>query len=809
MTQLATDIRSGVRMLVKYPTLSLVAVLTLGLGIGLSTTVFCVVNGGLFKGLPFPEAERIVAVVGTNQSQNQPRLPISVQDLAILQARQTSFEQIGAFGFAPMNLSDEEGRPERLPGGQLTVAAFEALGVQPLHGRGFRAGDDRPGAEPVMLLSHDLWRERYGGTQDIVGTTIRANGVHRVVIGIMPPKFAFPIRESVWTPLSIDPLATPRGQGPNYQVIARLKPGVSLAQARAQAVTIASQLETEFPATNRGVGANVMPYAKMILGQEIYGLLYTMLGAGIGVLLIACVNVSNLLVARASLRQREVAVRMALGAGRHRVVRQHLTEVLVLAAVGGGIGIVLSVFGMRWFTQAMSINPPPFWITFELDYRVLLFVAGLIVLASVFAGGLPAAHAARVSASAALKDDSRSSTSARLGRFSSGLVIAELAVSCGLLIAAGLMIKSVIQLKNVRMPFAIENVLTARIDLPLTDYSTPASSIRFYEQLLPRLQELSGVEAATLSDGLPAAGNGAIRVQIAGKAYPQDSDYPLAREGIVTAGYFATFQTRLISGREFTLTDVSTTQPVAIVNESFARTHFPDVVAMGRQFRRILASSKEPWLTIVGIVPDLLMEGIGNNNASPVGYYIPIGQSDVGNAVRVAVRTRGEPSAVMPHIRSAVISLDPDLAIYDIQTMRRVIDRQTWFYRVFGTFFMAFGVCALLLAAAGLYGVMSFSVTQRTREIGVRAALGAKGNQLIMLVMRRTMIQLAVGLFLGLGLALLASGALQPVLYHVNPRDMNVFAGVTAMLTLASLLASFLPARRVTTIDPVVALASE
>jgi predicted permease len=810
MSQLFTDIRSGFRMLAKYRTLSLVAILTLGVGIGLSTTVFCVVNGGLFKGLPFPGAERIVAVVATNPSQNQPRQPMSVHDLAVWRERQTSFEKFGAYSFAPINLAKEGERPERYSSGQLTVEAFEALGVRPYLGRGFQAGDDRPGAEPVILLGYDLWRERYSASPGVIGQSIRANGVQRTVIGVMPEKFAFPIRESLWTPLAVDPLATQRGKGPNYLVIARLKADVGVNQAKAEADTIAAQLASEFPATNRGVGADVMPYTKTILGPEIYNLLYTMLGAGIGVLLIACVNVSNLLMARASLRQREVAVRMALGAGRHRVVRQHLTEVLVLAVFGGVLGIVLSIFGMRWFIQGMSVNPPPFWITFELDYRVMLFVLGLIVLASIFAGALPALHSARVNAGTALKDDSRSSTSNRLGRFSSGLVVAELAVSCGLLIAAGLMIKSVVQLRNVPMPFAIDNILTARVDLPRGDYDTPAASIRFYEQLLPRLRDVSGVEAATLSDGLPAAGNGAIRVQIEGKAYPQDSDYPLAREGIVTAGYFETFQTKLLAGREFRPADTATAQPVAIVNESFVRTHFPAVDPIGRQMRRVItALPNEPWLTIVGVVPDLLMEGIGNNNASPVGYYIPIAQSDVGNAVRIAVRTRGEPAAMTSLLRSAVASLDPNLAIYEIQTMRRVIDRQTWFYTVFGTFFMAFGICALLLAAAGLYGVMSFSVTQRTREMGVRSALGAQGLQLILLVMRKSVIQLAIGLILGLGLALLASGALQPVLYHVNPRDAAVFVAVLATLALASLIATFLPAQRVTKIDPVLALAAE
>jgi predicted permease len=809
MNQWLGDVRSGVRMLLKYPTLSLVAVLTLGVGIGLSTTVFSVVNGAMFKGLPFPDADRIVALTAMRNAQNQRNQPVSVHDLAVFQERQTSFEQIGAYGFTPLNVSAEGERPERLRGGQLTVAAFRALGVQPVLGRGFRDGDDRPGAAPVILLSHDVWRERYASSPNVIGTSLRANGTVHSVIGVMPEKFAFPFREVAWTPLTIDPLATRRGEGPNYPIVARLKPGVRLAEAHAQIASIASQLEAQFPQTNRGLGATVAPFAETALGPEIFALLYTMLGAGIGVLLIACVNVSNLLAARASLRHREVAVCIALGAGRMRIVRQHLTEVLVLATLGGGIGILLGVGGMRWFSRAISTNPPPFWMTFDLDYRVLLFVIGLIVLASLFAGALPALHAARVNAGATLKDQSRSSTGSRLGRFTTGLVVAELAISCGLLIAAGLMIKSVVQLRNVAMPFAVDTILTARVDLPRTSYPDSPASIRFFEQLLPAVQELPGVQSATLSDGLPGAGNGAIPVQIEGKSYPDVNDSPLAREGIVTAGYFETFETRVLSGREFRPADSAKSLPVAIINESFARTHFAGEDPMGRRFKRIRPQSQEPWLTIVGVVPDLIMQGIGNNNASPVGYYIPIPQSDVANGVRIAVRTNGEPSAVTSMVRSAVASLDADLAVYEIEPLRSVIDRQTWFYRVFGTFFMAFGVCALLLAAAGLYGVMSFAVTQRTREMGVRSALGAQGVQLIALVMRRSVIQLAVGLFLGLGLALLASGALQPVLYHVDPRDVTVFVAVVATLALVSLAASFLPARRVTRIDPVVALVAE
>ena len=807
MHQLLTDLRSGVRMLFKYPTLSLGAILTLGLGIGLSTTVFCVVNGGLFKGLPFPDADRIVAVMGTKPAQNERELPFSVHDLAVYEARQTAFEKFGAYGNAPLNVTAEQSQPERFAGGLLTVAAFEALGVQPELGRGFRAGDDRPGAEPVTLLGNAVWRERFGGAPDIVGRVLRVNGTHRTVVGIMPVSFGFPIREAMWIPLVVD-TQPPRGQEAFFRILGKLKAGISASEAQTQLAAVAAQLATEVPKSNAGLGVDVVPYARSVFGTEIYNLLFTMLGAGIGVLLIACVNVSNLLAARASLRRREVAVRMALGAARSRVLRQHLTEVAVLAAIGAVLGMALSVAGMRWFTNAISADPPPFFVTFDLDHRVMLFVLGLIVLTSLFAGAVPSLHASRVSAGAVLKDDSRSSTSGRLGRFSFGLVVLELAVSCALLIAAGLMVKSVVQLKTVDMPFEVENILTARVDLPLVKYPDSAASIRFFEQLLPKVQSVAGVEAGTLSDGLPAAGNGSVGLEMQGRTYAQPQDRPSAREGIVTPGYFETFNVRILGGREFITTDNAAGAPVAIVNASFARTHFAGD-AIGRQFRRVRPRGVEPWMTIVGVVPDLLMEGLGNANGSADGYYIPIAQSDVANGVRIAVRTRGDAAALAPQLRSAVAALDPDLALYDVRTLRRIIDQRTWFYSVFGTFFTTFGVCALILAAAGLYGVMSFAVTQRTREMGVRSALGAQGRQLVLLVMGKSIVQLAIGLGIGLALALAASSALQPVLYRVAPRDAAVFTAVIALLAAVSLFASFLPARRVTKIDPVTALAVE
>jgi predicted permease len=665
------------------------------------------------------------------------------------------------------------------------------------------------GADPVLLLGDAIWRQKFAADPSIIGRQVRVGSVVRTVVGVMPATFGFPILEKIFIPLVVNPSASPRGQGPSRQLIARLKPGVSIEQARTEARAIAAQLAVQYPKTNNDVTANVFPYGESVLGSEAYALLYTMLGAGVGVLLIACVNVSNLLVARASLRRREVAVRMALGAARGQVMRQHLTEVVVLAGLGAAMGLVITKVAMAWFVDALSVDPPPFWMTFDIDYRVLLFVAGLVVFAALVAGALPAAHAGRIDPASAMKDDSRSSTSGRLGRFSAALVVVELALSCGLLIAAGLMTKSVVQLKTVKMPFAVAGILTARIDLPGSAYKDDAARVRFYDLLLPRVRAIPGVEAATVSDGLPAAGNGSVQIQLDSRAYAQDSDYPDVREGIITPGYFDTFQAHLLSGREFQPSDDMKGEAVAIVNQSFAREFFSGVDPVGRRIRRGRGNVKNPWLTIVAVAPDMVMQGIGNTGASPAGYYVPFAQSGVGGNVRIALRTRGDEAAMTPALRAAVAAIDGDLALYDVSPLEVVIRRQTWFYTVFGTFFTAFGLAALFLASAGLYGVMSFAVTQRTRELSVRAALGARRGQLITLVMRRSMIQLAIGLVLGVALALAASEPLRIVLYYVDPRDPVVFAIVVLTLALSGLTASFLPARRAASIDPAAALAAE
>jgi len=528
------------------------------------------------------------------------------------------------------------------------------------------------------------------------------------------------------------------------------------------------------------------------------------------VMLIACVNVANLLIARATARTREMAVRTALGAGRGRVVGQLLSEVLLLAACGGVLGFGLGTLGIEWFKRVIQVNPPPYWIRFDHDFRVVLFALGITVLAALISGLIPALQATRADVGEALKDENRGSSSFRVNRLTGGLVMAEVALSCCLLIAAGLMIKSVTRLRTVDLPFAVENVFTARINLPVVEYPDTVSRIAFYEQLLERLDAIPGVEAATLSDGLPASGNGTRTFEVEGRAYGSDEDYHVAREGIVTPGYFRTFQTEILQGRSFRVSDRAGTLPVGVVNETFAR-NFLDGDPMGRRIRMRERGpdgqvAEAEWLTVVGVVPDLRMEGIGNSEASPAGFYIPIAQSGVGNFVSIALRTREAPMARTQDVRTAVTAVDPNLPIFQVMSMEGVIDRQTFFYTVFGKLFVAFGFAAFFLAAVGLYGVMSFAVARRTQEMGVRMAHGAGDRQLIALVMRKGFFQLGVGLGIGLAMAVLVVGRLQFLLFEVNARDPLAFALVVATLTGAGLLASFIPARRVTKVDPVTAL---
>ena len=802
------DLRFGIRMLHKHPGLSLAAVVTFGLGIGLTTTIFSIVNGALFKGLPFEDADRVVWVESRDLSGDNRSLNTTLHDFLDLREQQTAFKGLSALTIRTVNLSGEEGRPERHTGLFTSVGLFGALGVTPLMGRTFAEGEDSPGAARVILIGYDVWQDRFGGTADILGRTVLANGEQRTIVGVMPDGFRFPDNEQVWLPLVLDPSTVQRGGDRSYGLVGRLTDGVSMDEANAQVEAIAARLAQEYPETNENIGAAVRTFTDL-LGSDMNALLMTMLGAVLGVLMIASVNVANLLLARSSVRTREMAVRTALGAGRARVVVQLLTEVSVLAVAGGILGFGLGYLGLAAFETFTVDEPPPFWITFEPDRRVMLFVFCVTAVSALLAGLFPAIQASKADVAETLKDQSRGSSSLRVSKVSGALVVIEVAVSCGLLIAAGLMIKSVVGLKTVDLAFATDNVFTARANLPAVEYPDAASRVLFYQELLPLLEAIPGVEAATVSDGLPASGNGTRDFEIEGRTYGVDEDFPVAREGVVTPGYFRTFEADVLQGRAFSLMDRQGSLPVVVVNETFARSFFPDGDVLGHRIRMGKRDAAAEWLTIVGIVPDMKMEGINNRQGSPAGFYVPIAQGTVGTSASVAIRTSGAPMEITADVRGAVVSIDPNLPIHSVLSMDGVIRKQTWQLGIFSGVFMALGIAALFLAAVGLYGVMSFSVTQRTQEMGVRMALGSPGAQLVGLVMRRGLIQLAVGLGLGLCIGVIAAGPLQMILFEIDARDPTVFGMVTITLAVTGLLASLIPARRVTRVDPVTALTPE
>jgi len=802
------DVKYGVRMLIKSPVLSLIAILAFALGIGLTTTVFSIVNGAMYKGLPFEEADRVVSIWRNNPERDVERGGVSLHDFVDYSDQQTSLEAFGLWNQGAINLVGADGEPERYAGAMVTANMFDILRVAPVIGRGFIPGEDEPGADPVMIIGYEVWQEQFDGSPDVIGQVVRTNGESRTIVGVAPEGFKFPMEADMWAPLEVNPLEHERGEGPQLPGFGRLREGVSLDRASAEFATIGLRLETQYPEANEGFAPVVEPFTKFVIGDELFGLLMAMLGAAIGVLLIGCANVANLLFARAAGREKEVAVRSALGAKRRRVIRQLLIEVGVLSLAGAAIGMLIAVGGLAWFNRGVAANPPPFWMSFDLDSQVMLFVIVITALSALAAGLFPALRATGSGMNEALKDEGRGSSGLRMGRITSIIVIGEVAVSCGLLIAAGLMIKSVAQLRTVDLPFAVESIFTARINLPEADYPEADDRTDFYREFLQRLQTMPGVEAATLSDGLPARGNGIRTFEIEGGDYPTEQDYPRAREGIVTPGYFATFETPVLDGRAFEFSDTRDNLPVALVNRSFVREYFEDGEGLGKRFRIHQGDEVYEWMTVVWIVPDLKMEGIGNNQASPAGYYIAVDQFGeiLGNTASIAVRTAGDPAGLASRVLETVATMDANLPIYDAMPMQQVIDEATWFYTTFGTLFMAFGFVALFLAAIGLYGVMSFTVSQRTREMGIRMALGAYDGRLIRLAMRRGLKQLAIGITIGIALAALATRPLQIILYEVDARDPVIFGGVVLALALVGVLATYIPARRVSRIQPAEAL---
>lgn len=806
MDALLRDIKLGLRTLRKSPGLSAVSILALTFGIGLTTMMFSIVYGALLKGLPFDEGDRFAIVFRANPQDNIDRQSLSIQDYVDVREVQRSFSHFEAFTGGTMNVSGQD-RAERYSGNWASAGLLEMTGVQPILGRTFRPGEDAPGGAKVVVLSYAMWRDRFGRDPNVLGTTLRVNSEPFEIIGVMPEGFRYPDNGALWLPLQTDPLATPRGEGAFVQVVAKLNPGVTMDAATAELATIFGRLAAEHPQSNKDFTAFAMPFVHGSIGDEPVQLLYTMLGAVFFVLLIACANVANLLVDRAAHRSKEVGVRAALGASRGQIVRIFLAEAFVLALVGTALGIVLAKLGMDAFTRAIADTDPPFFIQIDLYPPVLLFAIGVSFLATLLSGLIPAYQASRSDLAEVLKDESRGASSLRIGKLSKALVVFEIALSCGLLVASGLMIKSVVKANSRDTGFAMANVFTARVGFP-AGYTDTLMQAQFFEQLAERSATLPGAIATSVSSGLPAAqqGFGQDGVMLEGKSYERGSDVPSARFGSVSPGFFETLEIPVRQGRGFAASDRAGALEVAIVNERFVRQHFPDGDVLGRRVRLGGLESQAPWLTIVGVIPDLFA---GNpDDPRPPLLLRPFAQARSQFAY-VSVRTAGDPMAFTAPIRETVASINPDIPIYWPMTLEQAVAEPLWFVRVFGTMFAIFGLVALFLASIGLYAVMSFAVSRRTREVGIRMALGASPGRVVSLIFRGGLWQLGLGLGIGLVLAAGVSRLLDVVLFDVQPLDPVVFALVATTLAVTGAVACLLPARRATQVDPAEAMRAD
>ena len=807
MQALLRDVRYGIRTLTKNPALFAISTLALTLGIGLTTTMFSIVYGALMKGLPYPNGDRVVTVQRSNTVRGIQRQNLPIQDYYDFKAQQRSFSDLAATTSGTMYVSGDE-KAERFDGASITANTFSMLGVQPLLGRLFRAGEDTPGGEKVAIIAYMMWRDRYAADRNIVGKRIRVNGQPYTIVGVMPDKFEFPDNDKIWIPLQTDPLAKPRGEGEFVGVVGKLRPGASLDQANVDLATISKRLAAEYPATNKDFTAEARTFVDSYIGPQPRQLLYTMLGAVFFVLLIACANVANLLLDRAAHRSKEVGIRTALGASRAAVVRQFLAEALVLSLVAAVLGIAVAHFGIEAFNRAISTTTEvPFFIDIRLHPQVLLFTIVVALVTTLVSGAIPAYQSSRADINEILKDETRGTSSFRIGRISKTLVIFEIALSCGLLVAAGLMIKSVTRLRHIDTGFTTKDVFTARMGFP-TSYTDTIAEWRFFDDVVDRVAALPGVRAASISSGLPGArqGLGGNPFAIEGQAYLKDKDYPGARWASVTPNFFATLDVPIVDGRGFTVADRPGNLAVAIVNKTFAQKFFKNASPIGRRIRIGQSKSENPWLTIVGVSGDVFT-GDQDEPTGPV-IFQPFAQART-SFVYVAARTAGPPLNITPSVREAVTSVNQDIPLYWVQTLDSAIGEQFWFVRVFGTMFVIFGGVALFLASVGLYAVMSFSVSRRTREVGIRLALGAQAGNVIRMIFTQGLTQLVIGMTVGLAFALGIARLLKVVLFQVQPRDPMIFGGVVAVLLGVGLLACFVPARRATSIDPLLALRAD
>jgi predicted permease len=811
METLFKDIRYGVRNLLKHPGFTAIVVVTLVLGIGASSAIFSVVNTVLLRPLPYPRAERLVVIQELDKDGK--RVQVTPANFLDWRAQNTSFEQLAAILTRPANLALAD-QAERLDLAMTSANFFTVFGLEPKLGRFFIPADEQAGHSPVVVISHALWQRRFGGDVSLVGKPITLDGNSYTVVGIAPANFQYPDKTDVWVPpYKLAPALSERMEPTQVRgygmlaTVALLRPGVSVAQAASEMETITTRLRQQYPETNNRRFNRVVSLHQHLVGET--GAMLLLLFGAVGfVLLIACANVANLLLASAAARQKEMAIRAALGASRSRVIRQLLTESLLLAFVGGAIGLLLALWGVALMTKFLPTDFPRLG-EISLDWRVLGFTLGASAVTGILFGLAPALQISKTDVQETLKESGRgASATRRHNRLRSFLIVSEVALSIVLLVGAGLMFRSLLRLQAVNAGFSSQQVLTLRLSPAGSNYRRDADYISFYNQVMQRVSAIPGVEAVGAINTLPLDKGPLAGFRIEGRAPLTLDKWPSGNYRTVSTDYFRTMKIPVLQGRAFTERDTETTPLVMIVNQTLAARNFPneDVVGKRISLGNTDAKGQPVWWEIVGVAADVRSIEL-REEAAPEFYLSAL--QDTFQNMSLVIHTSVEPGSVSAAVRQAAAEVDKSAAVSDVKTLEHIVNQAVAQPR-FNLFLLGLFSCvALLLSAAGIYGVTAYSVTQRTHEFGIRMALGAQVGDVLKMILRQGMLLIVVGVAIGIVASLALTRLLRTLLFGVSATDPLTFVAITALLMVVALLACYVPARRATKVDPLVALRYE
>jgi putative ABC transport system permease protein len=800
------DVRLSFRALIKNPGFTAVAATMLAVGIGVNATVFTVTNAVLFKGFPFVERNDRLLYITPRDS----NCCVSYPDFLDYRAQAKSFQGMAIVHGVSKALNDESGFAERLDANENSADTFKVVGQRPILGRDFTPSDELPGAPPVAILNYGFWERRYGKNPAIIGTTVRMNGAPTTLIGVMPEGFSFPQTVDVWVPLVRTEKVMNRENRDTWMAFGRLADGVTIESARAEMEIIGKRLAIAYPLTDREHPPVVLKFDEFFIGRNaalIYG---SMWGAVGFVLLIACANLANLMLARAMGRSREISVRIALGAGRWRIIRQLLIESLMLSGLGGALGWWLAKWGVRSYELAMARKSSWLIVDYTMDHRVLGYLIAISIGTGILFGLAPALRLSKLDVNTALKDGGRGATGGRgggRGKHLSGLLVTgEMALAIVLLTGAGVMIRSFLKIHNADMGVNTDHVLTASVDLPLAKYSSAAQQISFFDRLTTSLETMPGVESVAVAESPPSRGTSRRTYELADEPSSGPANRPTLWTLKISPTYFRTLEAKLLSGRQFSDADVASGVPVAIVNQWFASKAWPGEDPLGKRVRLFDDKTPGAWLTVIGVVSNIVQNDTNRQRLDPL-VYLPYRQQP-GGGMWIFVRTRVSPSSLTGGFRHAVQALDPDLPIYGPFALAESLERY-WDSKFYGGLFLIFAAIALLLASIGLYTVIAHSLSQRTQEIGIRMAIGATAEDILKLVLAQGMLPVGIGLCIGLVASLAVNRILESMLVQVSPADPVTLSVASAVLILSATLGCLIPARRAMRVDPVVALRHE